>query len=68
MTGKPSVRDTHTAYVASLTAADLTAGDDLVVDPKPIDWVAVRGSYDPTRVLFGVTPADLADDEWVWPA
>jgi hypothetical protein len=48
----PSVRDTHNAWIATLTDDDLRAGDDLLIDPARSEWGAVSGKYNGWHVSF----------------
>jgi hypothetical protein len=47
--------------VATIPDAELRAGDDVIVDPKPIDWVSIRGSWTAFAMVFGLTEADFPD-------
>jgi hypothetical protein len=57
----PDVKGTHDAWVATIPDAELRAGDDVIVDPKPIDWVSIRGSWTAFAMVFGLTEADFDD-------
>jgi hypothetical protein len=56
------VRATHAEQAAAITDAELRAGDDLIINPAPIDWVAVRGSWSGYAVLYGITFGDIYPD------
>lgn len=67
---KPSVRDLHAAYVASLRDADLANPADFTHNPTPSQWACIHGSYShghDTRWNMG--PGDLdPDDNPIYPA
>jgi hypothetical protein len=61
---RPSVRETHGAYVASLTDSDLAGADDGVVDqPAAEDLATVHPRETPLHIHYP-TPRDLVEVIW----
>jgi hypothetical protein len=58
----PDVRGTHQAWVATIPDDELRAGDDLIINPTPKDWVAIRGGWNGYAVLYGLSFADIYPD------
>lgn len=51
------IRAAHRAQQAAISAADLTAGDDLVIGPTARDWADIRGHWD-TSASTAYNPAN----------
>src|SRR5262245_27360338 len=64
MSVPPSVRDTHRAYVASLTDSDLAGADDSVVDqPVAEDFATLHARQTPLHIRYPA-PQDLVEVIW----
>jgi hypothetical protein len=64
MTQRPSVRETHGAYVASLTDSDLAGVDDGIVDQHADeDFATLRATDTPLHIHFPA-PQDLVEVIW----